>query len=328
MKKKSIFLCLLMVIMLLFSNKVSMATTQLSSDVIPDVENITPPASPEEVTQRLLEWQEKIPDGTYWDNYKPFGKEGYLGKSYRWGVQNDVKLGLGCVAFAYLMSDVAFGTMPYAEYTATKDNVRPGDVIRINDDRHSIIILQVNQDSFTIAEGNSGKRVRWGREIEKDKLIASITFSYTRYTDATDAAEDSDDSEDENDNANANKSDPTENTDTSDPNYIYACSQEQYEDYTCLYDSRQTMVDKFKVKSKKLKYKDKTIKLPKKIQYGNFNHVGNIILILKNNDFYVVNHDTLEVKKIGKNAKARISKNDILGYVVKKSGKLIDVSYM
>ena len=87
--------------------------------------------------------------------------------------------GGGCVAFAMIASDAAFGNIPAYKKT-DKAGIKVGDIIRINNNSHSVIVLKVNgNDEYTIAEGNYNSSIHWGRVIN----LSQTGFSYriTRY---------------------------------------------------------------------------------------------------------------------------------------------------
>ena len=50
----------------------------------------------------------------------------------------------------------------------------------MNKDRHSVIVLQINEDSVVIAEGNYKKSIHWGRILTKDEVL-NADHVLTRY---------------------------------------------------------------------------------------------------------------------------------------------------
>lgn len=78
--------------------------------------------------------------------------------------------GFGCAGFAYICSDAAFGDAPITERHSDFDRIRVGDVLRINNDTHSVVVLQKKADSVIVAEGNYNKSIHWGREISRARL--------------------------------------------------------------------------------------------------------------------------------------------------------------
>ncbi|MCR5460291.1 MAG: hypothetical protein K6F51_10370 [Acetatifactor sp.] len=97
--------------------------------------------------------------------------------------------GGGCAGFAFAMSDAAFGTLPARILIETSyDAIRPGDILRINNDGHSVIVLQKFGDHVVVAEGNFNSTVHWGRTFTKTELEnpdrtqnGSLTYIMTRY---------------------------------------------------------------------------------------------------------------------------------------------------
>ena len=88
------------------------------------------------------------------------------------------------MAFAMILSDAAFGSIPAFEYTnVVYDKLRTGDILRINNDTHSVIILQKNEDNVVIAEGNYNSSIHWGRVLSR-KAVESADYYVTRYVES------------------------------------------------------------------------------------------------------------------------------------------------
>ena len=119
-------------------------------------------------------------DGMTWTNDEPYGEKGDKDR-YR---SNAMGNGRGCVAFAYELSDAAFGMLTARKYEKDKvkfEDIRVGDVLRIGNDQHSLIVLETNDDGIVIADGNVGGEVRWERIMLKDYVMEKIYYYYTRY---------------------------------------------------------------------------------------------------------------------------------------------------
>lgn len=113
--------------------------------------------------------KDQYPEGMRWTN----------SDYYRWkgGI---IPNGYGCVAFAYILSDEAFGSLPARQHTDVS-SIRVGDILRINQDTHSVIVLEVNDEKVVIAEGNYNSSIHWGRTFDRKTLEKSINYIYTRY---------------------------------------------------------------------------------------------------------------------------------------------------
>ena len=85
--------------------------------------------------------------------------------------------GCGCSGFAYLMSDVCFGTLK-TNILNDCPNFKVGDVVRVNDDTHSVIILKIDHktDIITITEGNYGSSIHWGRTFKAADLKRNCNY--------------------------------------------------------------------------------------------------------------------------------------------------------
>ena len=86
----------------------------------------------------------------------------------------------GCAAFASILSDAAFGKKTVAKKIKhpAAARIRVGDILRMGNDSHSVVVLKVTESGFVIAEGNFNSSIHWGRKISKN---AKIDYMYTRY---------------------------------------------------------------------------------------------------------------------------------------------------
>lgn len=117
----------------------------------------------------MIAMKAKYPEGMRWTNDNFYAwKGGIYGGGY------------GCAGFAFALSDAAFGNLP-ARKDTNMNNIRVGDILRINNDTHSVIVLEVHSDYYVIAEGNYNSSIHWGRTITKDQLRNSFTYKMTRY---------------------------------------------------------------------------------------------------------------------------------------------------
>lgn len=88
--------------------------------------------------------------------------------------------GYGCAGFAFMLSDAVFGKNPSTiHYDMSK--IRVGDILRINNDTHSVIVLEVNNDGIVVAEANYNSSVHWGRKFSWSKLSSCLDYVMTRY---------------------------------------------------------------------------------------------------------------------------------------------------
>ena len=87
--------------------------------------------------------------------------------------------GRGCLVFSMIASDAAFGNIPAYEFN-DKNKIRVGDILRINNDTHFIIVLKIlGESKYKIAEGNFNSSINWGRII--DIKETGFDYGYTRY---------------------------------------------------------------------------------------------------------------------------------------------------
>lgn len=117
----------------------------------------------------MIAMKSKYPEGMTWTNANYYAWHGgiYTG-------------GYGCVGFAFILSDAAFGNLKARKHTDIS-NIKVGDILRINNDSHSVIVLEVKSNSYIVAEGNYNSKIHWGREITKSNLQANFNYVMTRY---------------------------------------------------------------------------------------------------------------------------------------------------
>ena len=76
----------------------------------------------------------------------------------------------GCAGFAWILSDAAFGELPITAQDNRVDAIRVGDILRLYNDTHSVIVLEVKPESVIVAEGNYAYTIHWGREIPLSEI--------------------------------------------------------------------------------------------------------------------------------------------------------------
>ena len=132
--------------------------------------------SEESVRAAMLALKAQYPEGTRFDNSNSYAwKGGFFSRGY------------GCAGFAFILSDAAFGSLPARKYY-DYSQIRVGDILRVNNDGHSVIVLYVNADSVTVAEGNFNGKVHWGREIKMSEIRnGQTTYALTRYPESAPA---------------------------------------------------------------------------------------------------------------------------------------------
>ena len=109
----------------------------------------------------IIAMQEEYPEGTPWDN----------SNFYEWkgGIYSG---GYGCAGFAFMLSDAVFGSLPARKIDKVSySSLRAGDILRVNNDSHSVIILKKQADHVVIAEGNFNSSVHWGRTLSKAEVL-------------------------------------------------------------------------------------------------------------------------------------------------------------
>lgn len=121
------------------------------------------------VYENMMTLKKQYPEGMPWTNddyYSPNG--GGMGRGY------------GCVGFAFILSDEAFGSLNARRHNDFS-NLRVGDVVRINNNTHSVIIISIEGEKITIAEGNYNASIHWGRIFSFEEIKNISDYILTRY---------------------------------------------------------------------------------------------------------------------------------------------------
>ena len=121
---------------------------------------------------KMIAKQKEYPEGMRWTN----------DNSYTWkgGIYSS---GRGCAGFAFMLSDVCFDEIQAEKKSPCPNTFKVGDVVRINNDTHSVIILKIDTstNTITIAEGNFNSSVHWGRTFTIENLKNTCKFVLRRY---------------------------------------------------------------------------------------------------------------------------------------------------
>lgn len=125
--------------------------------------------SAKRIYAKMIAMKSKYPEGMKWTNDNYYAWQGgiYTG-------------GYGCFGFACAISDAAFGSLPARQHTDFSA-IRVGDIVRMNYDTHSVIVLEIKETAVIVAEGNYNSSVHWGREISFSDIYKTGTYVLTRY---------------------------------------------------------------------------------------------------------------------------------------------------
>jgi len=141
-------------------------------DIPPEVPEYSCLMSAQQVYDAMIALKPQYPEGMHWtnDDYYAWNGGYFLG-------------GYGCAGFAFILSDAAFGTLPsrLIEEDISIEDVRVGDILRINNNTHSVIVLEVHEDHVVIAEGNYNSSIHWGRTLSAATVASTTDYIMTRY---------------------------------------------------------------------------------------------------------------------------------------------------
>ncbi len=147
----------------------------------------TPAVDENEAYSRIIAMKQYFPDYTHWDNNNQYAWYNVLTIN---GVKYNRLGGGGCVGIAMILSDMAFGkTAPAVQIdNPSPESIKIGDILRVNNDTHSVIVIGKDSSSFTVAEGNVSiydyngffidNVIMWGRQISKND---TINYVWTRW---------------------------------------------------------------------------------------------------------------------------------------------------
>ena len=125
------------------------------------------PLNETDVYNRLIsrKTQEGYTEGTPWDNSHTYKNTVYFDN-----VPPGYYTGGGCFGFMMDMMEYAsYSEYPIRIIEGTYDNlpvIRVGDGVRLNNNGHSVVVLEVKGTVVTVAEANYNKAVHWGRIID------------------------------------------------------------------------------------------------------------------------------------------------------------------
>ena len=123
----------------------------------------------ENVRSIIYDLKSQYPEGMHWTN-----DNSYTSNALR-------MVGYGCAGFALICSDAVFGDMPATGKHSNFDQIRVGDMLRVMNDTHSVVVLEKRADSVIVAEGNYNHSIHWGREITRAELERENFVATTRY---------------------------------------------------------------------------------------------------------------------------------------------------
>lgn len=146
------------------SNISDTTPTQLTFETEPE---LVPTAY--EVYEKMIALKANYPEGMRWTNDNFYEWQG--------GIYSG---GYGCVGFAFILSDAVFGKLPARKHTDF-NNIQVGDIIRVNNDTHSVVILKIDETTVTLAEGNYNSSIHWERVLTFEQLKSTGDFIMTRY---------------------------------------------------------------------------------------------------------------------------------------------------
>lgn len=128
------------------------------------------PITDDNIREIIYGLKAEYPEGRSWTDFDDF----YGSDNFPYG-------GSGCLAFGMICSDAVFGNLPITEEHSDFDRVRVGDMLRVNHDTHTVVVLEKRANSVIVTEGNYNSKIHWGREISRQSLENGEFYATTRY---------------------------------------------------------------------------------------------------------------------------------------------------
>ena len=158
-----------------FTCKVKVVKDQISGSSAKNTASVSPAQEPEmsaqekAVYQKIIAKRSMFPEGRHWTNADHYIWNGGIFSG-----------GYGCAAFAFCLSDAAFGDAP-ARMHKDVNNIRVGDLLRTDNDTHMVIVLSVSSNGLVVAEGNYNCSIHWGRRMSSREVRQTVDYVLTRY---------------------------------------------------------------------------------------------------------------------------------------------------
>ena len=145
----------------------------------PSFEQPTCATTQETIYERIIAVKETYPEGTYFSQ-----QFWYLWNTMYYWNGNWYYDGISCADFAMMLSDAAFGSsyITVISQDISIDRLRVGDILRLNGDAHSVVVLEVHEDFIVVAEGScEDNAVHWDRIMTAQEVLAATDYILTRY---------------------------------------------------------------------------------------------------------------------------------------------------
>lgn len=124
---------------------------------------------------------------------KEFKENSLWGDEKEYFCEKNNTIGSGCAALGFQFTDILFGKdapMNKSEdLSGIKNKIRIGDLIRINQNTHTAIVIDKEEDGMILLEGNfffgdaKEGRIHWGEKLTFDKFMEVGDYYVTRYKD-------------------------------------------------------------------------------------------------------------------------------------------------
>lgn len=131
-----------------------------------------------EILKKLKKVKKDFPQGMKWGNEKEYYCEAIN------------TLGFGCAGLAFQISDILFGKKAPVYYvtdlTHIEKEIRIGDILRVADDTHSVVVVNRDKEGVTLVEGNftfndQKDMIQWGERYTYKDLKETVVYYQTRH---------------------------------------------------------------------------------------------------------------------------------------------------
>ena len=96
-----------------------------------------------------------------------------------WRPSGNPNVGGWCTSYSTWITNAVFGERaPNQRYTDVSQ-IKVGDIARINNDTHDVVILTLTNTHVVVTEGNYGGQVHWGRTFTREHFRSIFSYGHT-----------------------------------------------------------------------------------------------------------------------------------------------------
>lgn len=159
---------------------ISVKNVKFSLDfvIVKQPEEVEKTEKEKEIMEKMKELKKVYKQGMSWGNEKMYFCDSISTEGH------------GCAALAFRMSDELFGKetplVQIDDFTNIEEEIRVGDIIRVDGDSHSILVIDRDSEGVIMVQGNftlydQKDIIHWGERMSYQKLREIGNYYHTRY---------------------------------------------------------------------------------------------------------------------------------------------------